>query len=134
MRYSWKPELSVGDAVIDRQHRELLQRFNRLQTACQHEIEDYRVRELFDFLDNYVMEHFASEERVMYQHRYPEIMRHQQEHLELITKLRRLKRQLHEYQVSSPLVIDLTQTMFRWIVEHIQSADVELGRFLSEEV
>ena len=60
-------------------------------------------------------------------------MSHQQEHLELITKLRKLKRHMHDYEISTPLVIGSSQTMFEWIVAHIQQADVELGTFLARQ-
>lgn len=133
MGFEWTPQLSVGYTEIDRQHEELLRRFNRLQNACRNRQGREEVRELFDFLDNYVMEHFTAEERIMFTSRYPQIMTHQQEHLELITKLRKLKRQMHDYEISSTLVIEITQTMFQWIVDHIQKSDVELGKFLTKQ-
>jgi len=122
MSFEWTPKLSVGFAAIDRQHEELLRRFNRLQAACRNRKGKEEVRELFNFLDHYVMEHFTDEERLMLTHHYPNIMTHQQEHLELITKLRKLKRQMHDYDISATLVIEITQTLFQWIVDHIQNA------------
>jgi len=133
MNFSWSPELSIGFDDIDSQHKELLERFNKLQAACRNGQGKEEIRELFDFLDNYVMEHFTDEERIMYLYKYPDIMAHQQVHLELITKLRKLKRQMHEYQISSSLVVDLTQTMFEWIVDHIQREDILLGKFLAKQ-
>jgi len=133
MDFSWNPELAVGYTKIDQQHEELLKRFNRLQEACRSGYDREEVRNLFDFLDNYIMEHFTDEERIMFTHRYPDIMLHQQEHLELITKLRKLKRQMHEYDISASLVEDITRTMFQWIVDHIQSTDVKLGQFLAKQ-
>ncbi|PLX99852.1 MAG: hemerythrin [Desulfuromonas sp.] len=133
MGFAWSPELSIGFEKIDQQHEELLRRFNSLQVACRSGQSKEDVRKLFNFLDNYVMEHFTDEERLMYTYRYPEIMTHQQEHLELITKLRKLKRQIHEYDISASLVEDITQTMFRWIVDHIQGADVQFGKYLAKK-
>lgn len=133
MSFEWTPKLSVGFAAIDQQHEELLRRFNRLQTACRNRKGKEEVRELFNFLDHYVMEHFTDEERLMLTHHYPQIMSHQQEHLELITKLRKLKRQMHDYDISATLVIEITQTLFQWIVDHIQKTDVKLGAYLIEQ-
>ena len=133
MDFEWTPQLSVGFEIIDKQHAELLKRFNRLQKACREHKSKDEVRELFDFLDHYVMEHFTDEERIMLEYRYPEIMSHQQEHLELITKLRKLKRQMHEYDISAELVVDISRTLFQWIVAHIQKSDVELGEYLAKK-
>jgi hemerythrin len=133
MNFIWTPELSVGFAEIDSQHEELLKRFNTLQEACRAGREKEEVRRLFDFLDHYVLQHFTDEERIMLDYRYPDIMEHQQEHLELITKLRKLKRQMHEYSISSSIVSEMTQTLFDWIVTHIQNTDVRLGRYLAEK-
>jgi len=126
------PQLTVGFKKIDEQHGELLRRFNSLQEACRDGRGKEEVRKLFNFLDNYVMEHFTEEERIMYGHSYPDIMSHQQEHLELITKLRKLKRQMHDYDISAALVEEITQTMFQWIVDHIQKSDVKLGQYLAK--
>ena len=133
MSFEWTPELSVGFPDIDNQHEELLNRFNRLQEACREDRGREEVRRLFDFLDHYVLQHFTDEERIMLDAHYPDIMLHQQEHLELITKLRKLKRQMHEYSISSSLVIEITQTLFDWVVNHIQSTDVRLGKYLAEK-
>ena len=133
MNFIWTPELSVGFPEIDNQHEELLKRFNKLQEACRAGREKEEVRHLFDFLDHYVLQHFTDEERIMLDYRYPDIMEHQQEHLELITKLRKLKRQMHEYSISSSIVSEMTQTLFDWIVTHIQNTDVRLGRYLAEK-
>jgi len=130
MGVTWNPELTVGFEKIDKQHEELLRRFNSLQEACRGGRGKEEVRKLFDFLDNYVMEHFTEEERIMYGHGYPDIMSHQQEHLELITRLRKLKRQMHDYDISTALVEEITQTMFQWIVDHIQKSAVQLGKYL----
>ena len=133
MGFEWTPELSVGFPDIDNQHEELLKRFNKLQEACREGREREEVRHLFDFLDHYVLQHFTDEERIMLDSRYPDIMSHQQEHLDLITKLRKLKRQMHEYSISSSLISEISQTMFDWIVTHIQNTDVRLGLYLAEK-
>ena len=80
-----------------------------------------------------MMVHFTDEERLMLNCHYPQIMTHQQEHLELITKLRKLKRQMHDYDISAALVIDMTQILYQWIITHIRETDVRLGAYLREQ-
>jgi len=133
MSVEWTPDLAVGYDKIDQQHAELIRRFNRLEEACLAQSGRDEVLELLDFLDHYVMEHFTEEERLMLNARYPQIMDHQQEHLELITKLRKFKRQMHEFDLSPGLVAEVSRTMFQWIVDHILQTDAKLGAYLNAQ-
>lgn len=64
----WSSEFEVGVELIDRQHRELIDRINKLLAA----IREGRGREetfkVMRFLQEYVVEHFSAEERFMLGH------------------------------------------------------------------
>lgn len=130
MILAWTEKLAVGHAAIDEQHRELISRFNDLLEACRQGQGKRKVVELFEFLDAYVVEHFAAEEQLMAGFDYPERDEHHERHQVLVGKLAELRQALQLSGPSFDLVIDANQMVFEWIVEHIRKTDVKLGAFL----
>lgn len=61
---TWSPSLAIGVPEIDDQHRTLFERAGRFAAAVHGHERNARLEELFDFLAEYALEHFASEERL----------------------------------------------------------------------
>ena len=59
----WNQSLATGIAEIDEQHKELFNRTNRLLSGMEENRDADQLRELFLFLDQYVVRHFGDEER-----------------------------------------------------------------------
>lgn len=130
MPLQWTEDLTVGVATIDEQHRALIDEFNRLLEACHRHEGREMVPVLIDFLDKYVKEHFADEERCMERAQYPQIDEHKRLHREFIGKIDGLHQQLDESGSSMSLIIQLNETLLRWFINHIKRVDKQLGAFL----
>lgn len=61
-RYEFTKNLETGNAMIDREHRELIQAVNRLLDACSEGKGRAFMDETIKFLNNYVNQHFSHEE------------------------------------------------------------------------
>jgi len=131
MAVTWNSSYSVGHPHIDAQHQQLLEHYNRFSEACSRGKGRDEILRLFGFLDSYVREHFAAEEKLMAQHAYPRTTEHRQKHVELTSTLQRLKNQLRGEQTSITIVIEAGQTLVKWVLEHIGKEDVALGKHLS---
>lgn len=129
----WTEDLSVGIESIDRQHRELFARLDRLVDAVRQGKCRYIVESTIGFLEGYAAAHFADEERYMERTSYPAYPRHKGQHAEFLERISRLKAVLaEEGHGSYPLSVATIQMASDWIREHISFVDKELGIFLRE--
>ncbi|HNC51696.1 MAG TPA: bacteriohemerythrin [Accumulibacter sp.] len=126
----WDEILSVGVDEIDQDHRRLLNIFNLLNRAViEGDSADY-VAATLEELINCTVWHFSHEERLMLKHRYGETEAHQAEHQDLIRSARDLQREiLHGDMVMMDQQIEYLE---RWLSEHILTADLRLGSYLSQ--
>ena len=130
MALHWTPDLTVGHHHIDTQHQELIRRFNDLLEACRAGQGKTRVAELLDFLDTYVVDHFAAEEQLMQRFAYPGREGHAAQHRYFCAKLLELKATLAEAGANALVVVSTNKALLDWILHHIKQVDVQLGAFL----
>jgi hemerythrin len=131
MAIKWHESLSVGVPEIDEQHQELFRRLNQLLEACNQGKGKESVRELVNFLQAYVVEHFATEERLQKQHAFPGYAEHRTKHAEFIRTAGELKFTLEEQGPTLPFIIAVNKTVVDWLAQHISKMDKEFGRFLA---
>lgn len=79
--YEWSESMSVGVALLDSDHKALIETINQLHRAVEDRREAEFLDQIFDDLVNYVEHHFAREERVMQACGYPGAADHRVEHL-----------------------------------------------------
>lgn len=115
----WSKEFEVGVELIDRQHRELIDRINKLMAA----IREGRGREetsgLMRFLQEYVVEHFSAEERFMLRSHYADYVKHKEIHDTFIAELDVLLATVENCGIDSDLVVIVNQKVINWVVSHI---------------
>lgn len=125
----WNDALSVGNIIIDSQHKELIKRYNDLIDACNQRKGGEEVSNTLEFLGEYVKVHFKSEEEQMLKHNYPEFREHKKKHDEFIAKYTALREEFE--QGKQLLVIIRANTMLSdWLLNHIGVVDKKLGAFL----
>jgi len=126
----WDEILSVGVDEIDEDHRKLLNIFNMLNhSVMAEESSDYLAATLAELI-NCTVWHFSHEERLMLKHRYEGIEEHKAEHRELIKSAKELQQEI--LQADKPVVDEHIEFLERWLTEHILTADLRLGSYLSQ--
>lgn len=130
----WKDEYSVGDPVIDAQHRQLIATMNQLAELIDGQaprIED--ASRIFGALAIYVLEHFTYEEARMAEVAYPEaeLARHKSTHVELMRQIRDFQRRVNDGDTAAlgDLLPFLTGT---WLTEHICDTDRRYVPYLQD--
>ena len=91
MSIVWTDNLAVGNKKIDDQHKELFRQINALYDACSRGEGKKSLSELVNFLENYVVEHFSSEEELMRKSNYPGYDVHKRSHQEFVLSFTTLK-------------------------------------------
>lgn len=133
MGMSWTPKLAVGVQSIDTQHQELFVRVNALLDALASQKGEGEVRKVVAFLGDYVVSHFAGEERLMQQHGYPDYAAHKKIHDAFVAEFVKLRSDLEKQGASASLAVQLNRKLGDWLLDHIGRTDRALGAFLQKK-
>lgn len=126
--FEWKPEYSVGHAEIDSQHKRLFALAGDLYDAMSSGKGKEVLSKTLSELVAYTKLHFATEERLMRAHHYPEYAGHKANH-DALTK------QVVEYQNDFEtgrvgITVGLLQFLKDWLRHHIGETDRKIAIFL----
>ena len=127
--FPWNPNFETGIAIIDSQHRVLVDLLNTLIGHLAYQADAPTISEVFAQLRHYSEEHFTTEEGIWREHLGEDawVTGHRHEHDEFISRLAELK--LEEGQFSFDEIIeDVVGFLSRWLALHIIDADKRLTR------
>ncbi|WP_320006331.1 bacteriohemerythrin [Maridesulfovibrio sp.] len=115
----WKDSYSLGNELIDEQHKSLIVMLNDLAEAGSDNVDgessSYIIR-----MVNYAREHFCAEEKIMKEKNYPNLDKHISEHTEFIEKVVEFQKAADNDRV--PLQ-ELLEFLNNWLVGHILTSD-----------
>jgi len=134
MAVRWTPDLAVGVEVIDNQHKELFNRVDRLLEASTQGQGREEIGKLVQFLSNYVVTHFGTEEKAMVKHGYGGITAHKAEHMAFLKDFGELAKSYETQGASTALVLAVQRRVVDWLNNHIRRSDKALGAFLKTKV
>ncbi|MDR2897250.1 MAG: bacteriohemerythrin [Spirochaetaceae bacterium] len=124
-------DLEVGVPEIDEQHRELVNRLNQVTEMGIDAVSREETKKTLDFLGDYVVKHFGDEEALQKKSGYPKYEWHKEQHKLFIDNFKKLKEEFITNGASLKYTMDLNNSIITWIVRHIKTADVELGKYIS---
>jgi hemerythrin len=130
MGVKWTESLSIGIEEIDGQHKQLLSHFDQFLNACKSSKGIDELKVLLGFLDGYVIKHFSAEESIQRKHLYPGYATHKLEHKSFVAQLNDLKEEICREGVALHHVIETNHMLVKWLIHHISTVDVQLGKFL----
>ncbi len=128
---AWDPSLALGVEEIDAQHRELFARAGRLREAIRGN-DRTQVEPLVGYLGEYVLEHFAAEERLMRDHGYPGVAAHRAAHERFKNDFAALAADFSERGATALVALTLHNWVTEWLRTHVGGLDLELARWLRE--
>ncbi len=129
-RPQFDAKYQVGVEQIDREHRQLFEIVARVYDSL--EARDDKAQSLIraaaaELLD-YTATHFTSEEGLMEQAGYPDLEAHRQQHEHLLSRARDMEMRI---EIEDKYVaVELSQFLYRWLIEHIEASDRKFGEFL----
>lgn len=133
MAIAWREELSIGVEEIDDQHKELIERFSMLLTACKEGKGSDEVRRLVAFLNEYVISHFSDEEELQRKSGFPDYEAHRREHAGFCQQLADLKQRIDsEGEILVDHVLEANQMLLNWLIKHISVRDKAIGRHINK--
>lgn len=131
-RYELTKELETGNAIIDKEHRELIAAVNRLLDACGEGKGRAQMGETIKFLNDYVERHFSHEEQLQKQSSYPGFTPHKAFHDNYKKKLKDITSKISADNATITQLGELNGHI-GVLISHIRTEDKKLGAFLNSK-
>ena len=130
MRAEFDESLVTGNEMIDGQHKELIDKINKLLDSCEVGNDKLTAIKTLDYLADYTDFHFGEEEKLQESISYPGIEQHKKEH----EKLRRVVEELHEMleEQEGPteaFVAQVQENVINWLYNHIKGFDRSVAEY-----
>ncbi|MCK9207256.1 MAG: bacteriohemerythrin [Salinivirgaceae bacterium] len=126
--FIWRDNFSVGNQIIDDQHKKLIAIINRLYQSYMDKKQVDEISSIMKELADYTRYHFTTEENLIREKKYPFIAEHIKEHDFFIEELRNFKEQFD----SSPSILTLKVMTFlqKWLRDHILVNDQKYKEYI----
>ena len=126
-------DMEVGVEKIDTQHKELINRLNAVLSMGIKAASREETQKTLKFVFEYIIKHFSEEEMLQRQSSYPKYEWHKGLHQAYINEFNQLKSEFDKNGHSAKFTLDLNNSIVSWIVKHIKTVDVELGKYLKNK-
>lgn len=123
--YEWVSKYNTGVEAIDVEHKNLLTCINKLITV--QTLDKAIILKLAEEVSLYAKFHFLSEENLMCLTHYPDLTRHSDGHKRVLKELDSKRRILEESETG---LQDYVNFLVKWFIEHTQTTDKDLGKYL----
>ena len=134
MQITWTKDFSVGIEEIDSQHRELFNRINNLDAALRQGKVKEEILRVINFLDEYAVTHFGTEEKYMVAYDYPDYRHHREKHEWFRREFSGIKNKLGNGTSLADIIGLSNHLLIDWFCNHIRTADMSLGGFLKSKL
>lgn len=130
MAYEFTKDLETGNPTIDSEHRQLIQAINNLLAACSSGKGRAELEKTARFLSDYTSKHFAHEEMLQKQSKYPDYVNHHRYHEEFKKTVANLSSRLAKEGPTITLVGEVNTAIGGWLINHIKQQDAKLAAYL----
>lgn len=130
MSLEWREQLSVGNDVIDADHKYLIEIINQAEHGfATHDRE--KLRDALDRLAQYSKTHFDAEEKIAGAAGFTDVDRLHESHVALLADLNRLKQEFAG-DWTPALVEHFTALLRAWLIDHVIKEDLRARPFLTK--
>lgn len=127
----WDGTLSVGNGLIDNEHREIVSILNALYSDWQAGAHHLDLLRTLGKLDATLRTHFTNEEKIMARHHYPSLDQHKAAHISLLDEMDSVSRSLR--LGSAPDAEErLTRFVRKVVMDHVVVWDMDAKEHLKE--
>lgn len=127
MAFNFTPDLYTGNSTIDSEHKELIAAINNLLEACSQGKGRQTLSSTANFLYDYTSKHFAHEEKLQLESKYPDYVNHKQYHEGFKKVVRDIITQLDKEGPTIAMVSKVNTSIGNWFINHIKVEDVKVA-------
>ncbi len=129
-KIDWNPSFSVGVALLDEQHKQIISMINLLFSDSEATVRSETISELLTRMTKYANDHFKTEEGLLEKNGYPQLFAHKEVHKTYRLKVLALCQETMDHKASVPE--GLLQYLMEWWVNHILKTDMKYRSFFME--
>ena len=126
----WNSSFSVGVKLLDKQHSQIIDMINLLIENSELSVNSEIISDTLDKMINYAKTHFKTEENLLKQYGYPELITHKQEHTQYLYKISFLCER--EVICKSTVPNELLDYLIYWWTKHILNSDMKYKSFFAK--
>jgi hemerythrin-like metal-binding protein len=130
VNFEWDTGLETNYKKIDNQHKELFTHLNSLIDASRKGLGNDEIFKVLDFLTEYTIMHFKTEEDLMIAFKYGDYLSHKKCHDDFKLTVNQLSNRLNEEGPSPELIGSVSKTIAEWLVLHIKQVDFRMAAFV----
>lgn len=130
MRAEFDESLVTGNELIDSQHKELMNKINKLLDSCETGADKLAAIQMLDYLAEYTDFHFQAEEKLQEEIDYPGIQEHKKEHAKLKQVVSDLYEMLEDQEGPSDAFVEqVNKNVIEWLYRHIKGFDRSVAEY-----
>ncbi len=130
MELQWREQLSVGNDLIDNDHKQLIDIINKANQSLQ-SMSRAGLLVALDQLYKYSKVHFSLEEKISEAVGYPEVQNLHASHEDLLKRLGTISQEIGE-QWDEPVAAHFGKFLREWLVSHVIKEDMLLKPYLKK--
>ena len=131
MRIVFDEALYTGNELIDNEHKELIDRVNKLVESCENGKEKVTAVKTLDFLMDYTEFHFSDEEKLQQEVGYDKLEQHKGQHEDFKKSVDELRQMLEEEEGPTDAFVQaVNKNISQWLVNHIQGWDKAVAEYI----
>ncbi|MDO4444093.1 MAG: hemerythrin family protein [Bacillota bacterium] len=131
MRIVFDEELYTGNELIDNEHKELIDRVNKLVESSENGKEKVTAVKTLDFLMDYTEFHFSDEEKLQQEVGYDKLEQHKGQHEDFKKSVDELRQMLEEEEGPTDAFVQaVNKNISQWLVNHIQGWDKAVAEYI----
>jgi len=124
--------LVTGNAEIDEQHKEWIEKINKLLSCCEEGGGKVEAIKMLDYMADYTDFHFKAEEKLQEEVEYPSLDEHKKKHDEFRKAVGELYEMLQEEEGPSEAFVEaVRKNVVQWLIGHIKSFDVSVASYIN---
>lgn len=131
-RIEWGERFSVGVAVLDEQHKELIRMLNCLIDHPRAGADSEPMVDVLEKMTQYAAYHFRTEEQLFSEYEYPQYAAHNAEHTEFKTKAARFC--MEAIARKNGLAGEVLHYLRAWLMNHILVSDMKYKPFFAAKI
>ncbi|HHY10683.1 MAG TPA: hemerythrin family protein [Firmicutes bacterium] len=133
----WKEHYKVGSELIDTQHRELFKRVSNFIQVIQGEGSwESRLAEVeatLDFMQHYVVIHFADEEELQREIGYPGLEEHAKIHGAFKQEIENFAAKTAAEGFDEETMQEFAARVMTWLIMHVAKEDQKIGEYIRSQ-
>jgi hemerythrin len=142
MPIKWDSKLSVGNSVIDTEHKLIIAHINALELALLHPAEKEYLKFFIDQLHEHAADHFYHEEQLQLKFRFPHYEENKKGHQVLMTELEVIKAIIDSFiekaesteEEGKEMREKISELMRKWFIDHIVKSDMKMKGFMDKSI